>query len=65
MMHVTGDGERMYVANSSLSTLDQSGRFYVRLIHIRPDGMKVDRFINIDFDRFPTGPARGHDVLLN
>jgi hypothetical protein len=31
MMLVTNDGKRMYVSNSLLSTLDHSGRFYVRL----------------------------------
>jgi selenium-binding protein 1 len=65
MMHVTGDGKRMYVSNSLLSTLDHSGRFYVRLVHIGPDGMKVDPFFNIDLNQFKTGPARGHDMLLN
>jgi len=65
MMHVTGDGRRMYVSNSLLSTLDHSGRFYVRLVHIGPDGMKVDPFFNIDLNTFPTGPARGHDMLIN
>jgi len=65
MMHVTGDGKRMYVSNSLLSTLDHSGRFYVRLVHIGPDGMKVDPFFNIDLNKFPTGPARGHDMLIN
>jgi selenium-binding protein 1 len=65
MMHVTGDGKRMYVSNSLLSTLDHAGRFYVRLIHIGPDGMKVDPFFNIDLNTFPTGPARGHDMLIN
>ena len=65
MMHVTGDGKRMYVSNSLLSTLDHSGRFYVRLVHIGPDGMKVDPFFNVDLNQFPTGPARGHDMLIN
>ncbi|MGE5756990.1 MAG: selenium-binding protein SBP56-related protein [Planctomycetaceae bacterium] len=65
MMHVTGEGRRMYVSNSLLSTLDHAGRFYVRLIHIGPDGMKVDPFFNIDLNRFKTGPARGHDMLVN
>jgi selenium-binding protein 1 len=65
MMHVTGDGKRMYVTNSLLSTLDHSGRFYVRLVHIGPDGMKVDPFFNIDLNKLPTGPARGHDMLVN
>src|SRR5437016_4081330 len=65
MMHVTGDGKRMYVSNSLLSTLDHSGRFYVRLILIGPDGMKVDPFFNIDLNHLKTGPARGHDMLVN
>ena len=65
MMHVTGDGKRMYVSNSLLSTLDHSGRFYVRLVHIGPDGMKVDPFFNVDLNKLPTGPARGHDMLIN
>lgn len=65
MMHVTSDGKRMYVTNSLLSTLDHSGRFYVRLIHVGPDGMKVDPFFNVDLNHFPTGPARGHDMLIN
>ena len=65
MMHVTGDGKRMYVSNSLLSTLDHSGRFCVRLVHVGPDGMKVDPFFNIDLNQFKTGPARGHDMLIN
>jgi selenium-binding protein 1 len=65
MMHVTGDGKRMYVSNSLLSTLDHSGRFYVRLVHVGPDGMKLDPFFNIDLNQFNTGPARGHDMLIN
>ena len=59
MMHVTGDGKRMYVSNSLLSTLDHAGRFYIRLVHVGPDGMKVDPFFNIDLNKLPTGPARG------
>jgi hypothetical protein len=62
MMRVNGDGKRMYVTNSLLSTLDHSGRFYVRLVQLGPHGMKVDPFFNI---HLPTGPARGHDMLLN
>src|SRR5262249_12054164 len=65
MMHVTGDGKRMYVTNSLLSTLDHSGRFYLRLIHIGPDGMKVGPVFNIDLNHLRTGPARGHDMLIN
>lgn len=65
MMHLTGDGKRMYVSNSLLSTLDHAGRFWVRLVHVGPDGMKLDPFFTIDLNAFPTGPARGHDMLLN
>jgi selenium-binding protein 1 len=56
---------RIDVSNSLLSTLDHSGHFYVRLTHIGPDGMKVDPFFNIDLNKFPTSPARGHDMLIN
>lgn len=65
MMHVTGDGKRMYVTNSLLSTLDHAPVFWVRLVHIGPDGMKVDPFFHIDLNAVPNGPVRGHDMLLN
>jgi selenium-binding protein 1 len=65
MMHVTGDGKRMYITNSLLSTMDHAGTFWIRLAHIGPDGMKMDPFFNIDLNKLSTGPARGHDMLLN
>ena len=65
MMHVTGDGKRMYITNSLLSTLDRSENFWVRLAHVGPDGLKMDPFFNVDLTKFPTGPARGHDMLLD
>jgi selenium-binding protein 1 len=64
MMHVTGDGKRMYITNSLLSTLDRAGTFWVRLARIGPDGLKMDPSFNIDLNKFKTGPARGHDMLL-
>lgn len=64
MMHVTYDGKRMYITNSLLSTMDRSNNFWVRLAHIGPDGMKVDPFFNVNLKDLPTGPARGHDMLL-
>jgi selenium-binding protein 1 len=64
MMHLTGDGKRMYITNSLLSTLDHSGNFWVRLAHVGPDGLKMDPFFNVDLTKFSTGPARGHDMLL-
>lgn len=66
MMHVTLDGKRMYVTNSLLSTMDYSGNFWVRLVHVGPDGrLKMDPFFDVDFTKFPTGAARAHDMLLN
>lgn len=64
MMHVTGDGKRMYVTNSLLSTLDHAPTFWVRLVHIGSDGLKVDPFFNIDLSKLPGGAARGHDMLM-
>jgi hypothetical protein len=37
----------------------------VRLVHVGLDGLKVDPFFNIDLNKFPTGSARGHDMLIN
>jgi selenium-binding protein 1 len=55
----------MYVSNSLLSTLDHSEQFCVQLVHVGPDGLKVDPFFNIDINKFPIGPGRGHDMLIN
>src|SRR5436309_2157291 len=61
-----GDGKRMYVTNSLLSTMDYSEKFWVRLVHIGPDGrLKIDPFFDVDFTKFPSGAARAHDMLLN
>jgi selenium-binding protein 1 len=66
MMHVTGDGRRLYVTNSAISSIDFSPRYALKLIHIGPDGrMKQDPFFLIDFAKAPDGPARPHDMLLN
>ncbi|MBM4067333.1 MAG: selenium-binding protein [Planctomycetes bacterium] len=65
MMHVTGDGKRMYITNSLLSTMDRSEDFWVKLARITPEGMKLDETFHVDLTRFKTGPARGHDMLLN
>jgi selenium-binding protein 1 len=65
MMHVTGDGKRMYITNSLLSTIDRPGQFWVKLAHAGPDGMKLDPDFHVDLNGFETGPARGHDMLLN
>ena len=65
MMHATGDGKRMYVTDSLLSTLDHTNRFWVHFIHIGPDGMKGDPSFNIDMNKRTTRPARAHDILIN
>jgi selenium-binding protein 1 len=54
----------MYVTNSLLSTMDRSEKFWVRLIHIGPDGLTMDKDFNVDLTKLKTGPARGHDMLL-
>lgn len=64
MMHVTGDGKRMYITNSLLSTMDRPAAFWVKLARIGPDGIKIDPGFQVDLNKFPTGPARGHDMLL-
>ncbi len=65
MMHVTGDGKRMYITNSLLSTMDRSDDFWVKLAHITPEGLKLDPDFHVDLGKLKTGPARGHDMLLN
>jgi selenium-binding protein 1 len=64
MLHLTGDGKRMYITNSLLSTMDRSDDFWVRLAHVGPDGLKMDESFKVDLTKFKTGPARGHDMLL-
>ena len=41
MMHVTGDGKRMYITNSLLSTADRTQDFWVKLARITPEGMRA------------------------
>jgi selenium-binding protein 1 len=65
MMHVTGDGKRMYITNSLLSTMDRSDDFWVKRAFVTPEGMRLDPDFAVDLRRLKTGPARGHDMLLN
>jgi selenium-binding protein 1 len=65
MMHVTGDGKRMYITNSLLSTMDRSDDFWVKLANVTPEGLKLDPGFHVDLTKLKTGPARGHDMLLN
>lgn len=64
MMKLSPDSRRLYVSNSLLSNLDGNVPFRVRLINAGPSGMTLDERFTVDFDRFPTGPARPHDMLL-
>jgi selenium-binding protein 1 len=65
MMHVTGDGKRMYITNSLLSTMDRTDKCWVKMAEIGPEGMKLDESFYVDLSKLPTGPLRGHDILLN
>jgi len=65
MMHTTSDGKRMYITNSLLSTMDRSDDFWVKRAYITPEGMRLDPDFIIDLRNLKTGPARGHDMLLN
>jgi len=64
MMKLTPDSRRLYVSNSLLSNLDGKVPFRVRLLNVGPRGMQLDEKFDVDFDRFPTGAARPHDMLL-
>lgn len=64
MMKLTPDSRRLYVTNSILSSLDGDVEFGAWLIHVGPDGMRIDEDFQPDFKSFPTGPAGPHDMLL-
>jgi len=64
MMKLSPDSRRLYVTNSLLSSLDGEVSFGAWLIHVGPDGMKLDEEFKPDFESFPTGPAGPHDMLL-
>jgi selenium-binding protein 1 len=65
MLHLTHDGKRMYITNSLLSTMDRTDKCWVRLARVGPDGLTLDKKFDVDLTKFPTGPARGHDMLLH
>ncbi len=64
MMHVTGDGKRMYITNSLLSTMDPSEQFWVKMARIGKDGLEAEPKLMIDLTKLPGGAVRGHDMLL-
>jgi hypothetical protein len=47
------------------AALQQFAPYAGEMGHVGPDGMNGDPFFNIDLYNLPTGPARGHDMLLN
>ncbi len=64
MMKLTPDNRRLYVSNSLLSNLDGKVPYRVRLVNVGPSGMTLDAKFDVDFEHFPTGQARPHDMLL-
>ena len=64
MMKLTPDSKRLYVSNSLLSNLDGKVPFRVWLLNVGPSGIALDQKFAVDFDKFPTGPGRPHDMLL-
>lgn len=64
MMKLSPDSERLYVTNSLLSTMDPDQNFHVWLLHVGPEGMRLDESFAPDFTSFATGPAGPHDMLL-
>ncbi len=64
MMKLSPDGERLYVTNSLLSTLDGDVRFGAWLFHVGADGMRRDERFNPNFENFAGGRAGPHDMLL-
>jgi selenium-binding protein 1 len=64
MMKLTPDNKRLYVSNSLLSNLDGKVPYRVRLVNVSPTGMTLDAKFDVDFEQFPTGQARPHDMLL-
>ena len=64
MMKLTPDSRRLYVSNSLLSNLDGKVPFRVWLLNVGTGGMTLDDKFVVDFDQFPTGAGRPHDMLL-
>lgn len=66
MMRLSPDSKRLYVTNSTLSTLDGDvPLFGTWLYHVGPNGMRLDPRFRPDFEGYsPNGPAGPHDMLL-
>jgi methanethiol oxidase len=64
MMKLSPDGERLYVTNSLLSSLDGNVRFGAWLFHVGPDGLRQDERFAPDFEGLAAGRGGPHDMLL-
>ncbi|MGH7546071.1 MAG: selenium-binding protein SBP56-related protein [Gemmatimonadota bacterium] len=64
MMKLSPDSRRLYVTNSLLSSLDGEVTFGAWLVHVGPEGMRIDESFKPDFQSFATGPAGPHDMLF-
>ncbi|HVH09826.1 MAG TPA: selenium-binding protein SBP56-related protein [Gemmatimonadales bacterium] len=64
MLKLTPDSKRLYVSNSLLSNLDGKVPFRLRLVNVAASGLTLDPAFDVDFEHFPTGAARPHDMLL-
>jgi methanethiol oxidase len=64
MMKLSPDGQRLYVTNSLLSTLDGEVRFGAWLFHVGADGLTRDERFAPDFEGVAAGRAGPHDMLL-
>lgn len=64
MMKLSPDGQRLYVTNSLLSSLDGDVPFGAWLLHVGPGGLTRDPRFAPDFQGFAAGRAGPHDILL-
>jgi methanethiol oxidase len=64
MMKLSPDGERLYVTNSLLSSLDGGVGFGAWLFTVGPNGLSRDTRFAPDFEGLTGGRAGPHDMLL-
>lgn len=64
MMKLSPDGQRLYVTNSLLSSLDGGVQFGAFLFEVGPNGLTRDTRFAPDFEGLSGGRAGPHDMLL-
>src|SRR5258705_488867 len=64
MHNMTHNGKRINITSSVLSTMDPSDRCWVRMPRVGQVGLSLEKKFEVDLTKIPTGPARGHDMLL-